>query len=228
MSEIKALLEQAGRSADAAPSAETVEADVLRGRAEHSRMRRRRAIRSSALGVATACVDAGALAIGLPGPPDDAAEAPRAGSTSPEAPGQGGASNATGRVRLVAYTGNQLDGFIVDRAPKGWFLQGSSEFALTIAPDGDKSHPDNFVGKLVVMLLSQDAKQSLPKGEPVEVGGGDAVVRRDRYGAVLTYEDAEGRFVQIQSPKVLGWANDELARFAEGVEVTVNARAGLG
>lgn len=113
--------------------------------------------------------------------------------------------------------------------PEGWFLQGSSPFSLTIAPEGDDTHPDDFVGKLVVMLLSRDAKQELPRGEPVEVGDEDGVVSRTGGpGAVLTYEDGEGHFVQVQSPKVLGWTNDQLARFAEGVEVTVNARQGQG
>ena len=80
------------------------------------------------------------------------------------------------------------------------------------------------------MLLSQDANQELPAGEPVDVGGRDGVVSRNGGGdlAALTYEDSEGHFVQVHSPNVLGWTNDELAQFAEAVEVTADARAGLG
>jgi hypothetical protein len=214
MTEIRELLDRTARSADVTPSIETVEADVERGRAALASARRRRAIRIAGAGVVATCALAGAVAIGLPDGTDDA----------------GGPSGAPAGVQLVAYTGDQLDGFIVDQAPDGWFLQGSSRYSLTIAPDGDSSHPADYVGKLVVFLLSRSAKQELPAGEPVEVGGRDAVISRDGGGGVatLTYEDPDGRFVQIQAPNVLGWTSDELAQFAEGVEVTADAKAGVG
>jgi hypothetical protein len=210
MNDIKDLLDQAVRSVGVAPSEEIVEADVLRGRAALDRRRRRRRIRSSVIGAVTATVVVVAsIAIGNL----DNGESP---------------ITATG-VQLVAYTGEQLDGFIVDRIPEGWYLQGSSPFALTIAPDGTaNTHPDNFMGKLVVMLFSQDMKQQLPEGEPVEVGGHDGVVRRTEEGATLSYEDVEGHFVEVQSPTVLGWTNDQLARFAEGVQVTADAQQTRG
>jgi hypothetical protein len=214
MTEISELLDRTARSADVTPSAETVEADVERGRAALASARRRRALRIAGAGVVATCVLAGAVAIGLPDGTEDA----------------GGPSGGPAGVRLVAYTGDQLDGFVVDQAPTGWFLQGSSQYSLTIAPEGDETHPDDYVGKLVVFLLSRSAKQELPAGEPVEVGGRDAVISRDGGGdaATLTYEDPEGHFVQVQAPDVLGWTNDEVAQFAEGVEVTADAKAGVG
>jgi hypothetical protein len=132
-------------------------------------------------------------------------------------------------VQLVAYSGKQLEGFIVDRTPEGWYLQGSSPFALTIAPEGDATHPDNFVGKLVVMLFSRDLKQELPKGEPVEVGDNEGVVTDTGDGVTtLFYEDGAGNLLQVQSPEVLGWTNEQLVRFAEGVHVTANAQQTRG
>jgi hypothetical protein len=223
MSDITELLQQAGHPGEPHPSRETVEADVRRGRAALARTRRRFALRASVIGVAAAsALVVGALAIG----PEDAGGPHERGQAA--SPPAGDPPSAGAQVELVAYTEEQLDGFIVDRVPQGWFLQGSSQFSLTIAPEGDNTHPDNFIGKLVVMLLSQDARQELPRGEPVEVAGEDGVVDHQGPVTVLTYTDADGRFVQIQAPKALGWATDQLTRFAEGVEVTANAKQGRG
>lgn len=222
MSDIKELLQHTAQSAERIPSAELIDADVHRGRAALVRRRRRRAIRSSVIGVAAAAALVGTtfVVVDLDGTGDnDVAFLPdriESTETGPE-------------IQLVAYTGEQLDGFLVYRVPEGWFLQGSSPFSLTIAPEGDESHPDNFTGKLVVMLLSSGAEQKLPAGEPVKVGGRDGVITRNQPdSAVLTYADGEGHFVQVQSPSVLGWTNDQLTQFAEGVQVTANAKQGRG
>jgi hypothetical protein len=208
MSDIKELLQESVRSIGA-PSDRVVEADVRRGKAALDRSRRRRVIRSSVVSAAAATLVVAGVVASL-------------GTNDRELP------RAPTGVQLVAYSGDQLDGFIVDRAPEGWFLQGSSPFALTIAPDGDTTHPDNFIGKLVVMLFSQDVKQELPDGEPVEVNGNDGVIVRLEDVTRLFFEDGEGHFVEIQSPAVLGWSNDQLARFAEGVQVTADAQQGRG
>src|SRR5207302_1273442 len=61
-------------------------------------------------------------------------------------------------IKLVKWEGTQPPGYQVAWMPKGWVVQGSTPFALTIAPPGDKDKsPDSFVGKLVVMLQSRDA-----------------------------------------------------------------------
>jgi hypothetical protein len=230
MSDIKQLLEQTVRSIDVVPSEETIEADLRRGRAALARSRHRRMIRSSVVGAAaTTILIGGLIAAGSyvnesPGGPTN--ESP--GGPTNESPG--GPTITPPQVQLVAYSGDQLEGFIVDRIPEGWYLQGSSPFALTIAPEGtSNTHPDNFIGKLVVMLLSQDAKQQLPKGEPVDVGGNKGVVTQTGGGTTtLSYEDGEGHFVQVQSPDVLAWTNEQLASFAEGVQVTADAQKGRG
>jgi hypothetical protein len=217
VSDIRELLEHAVSALDATPPEETVEADVLRGRTALARSRRRRMIRSSVIGAAAVTIMIGGVIA--------------AGSYQNESPDRSSRTplDTSSQVELVAYSGEQLDGFIVDRVPEGWFLQGSSPFALTVAPEGDTTHPDNFMGKLVVMLFSKDAKQELPKGDLVDVGGNKGVVTQTGDGVTtLSYEDGEGHFVQIQSPDVLGWTNEQLASFAEGVTVTADAQKTRG
>jgi hypothetical protein len=219
MSSLRELLDRAGRSAGTSPSADTVEADVLRGRAALARRRRRRSIGLSLGGIVAAFALVGTLiAVGGSGGPDEVA--PPARVASPSAAG----------VRLVNYTGEQPNGFIVSQVPEGWYIQRPDhpEYSLTIAPQGDTTSPDAFDGKLVVMLLSRSARQELPNGEPVKVGEYDGVVTRSPEAATLTYQDGDGHFVQVQAWNNLGWTNEQLAQFAEGVEVTANAQAGVG
>lgn len=111
----------------------------------------------------------------------------------------------------------------------GWELQGSTRYRLTIAPEGDTTSPDDFSGKRVVMLLSASAEQKLPEGEPIKVDGRDGVVSHDGAADLLTYVDADGRFVEVRARKsTLGWSNEQLVDFAEGVTVTADAEATVG
>jgi hypothetical protein len=129
----------------------------------------------------------------------------------------------------VAYQGDQLEGFVVDQVPEGWFLQGSNPYALTIAPQADTTSPDAFEGKLVVMLLSSSAPQKLPQGEPVEVGGNAGVISHGPPADTLTYHDDAGHFVQVQAWRsALGWTDEQLVSFAAGVHVTSDAQPGVG
>jgi hypothetical protein len=219
MSDIKDLLDRTVRSVDA-PSAETVEADVRRGRAALGRRRRGRAIRTVLAAAAATLVGTAVVAGNLGGSNDSIRIATGPGSDSHQ--------NGVASVRLVAYHGEQLEGFTVSQIPDGWYLQGSNAYRLTIAPQGDNSSPDAFEGKLMVMLLSSSAQQKLPQGEPVKVGNDDGVVSTGE-ADVLTYEDDAGHFVQIEAwHRALGWTTEQLIRFAEGVHVTSDAQAGVG
>jgi hypothetical protein len=226
MSDIKELFDRTARSAEVTPSAETVEADLLRGRAALARRRRGRAIRLSVAGTAAAALVGTTIVAGHLGRTDESTRP----ATSPSiGVNQGSGPDRGSSVRLVAYQGEQLDGFTVDQIPEGWFLQGSNAFSLTIAPQGDTTSPDDFVGKLVVMLLSSSAPQKLPEGDPVKVGDNDGVVAPGPPADTLTYEDGDGHFVQIQAwTAPLGWTKEQLASFAEGVEVTSHAQPGVG
>jgi hypothetical protein len=224
VNDIKELLERAVRSVEAAPTAEIVEADLQRGRAALAR--RRRTIRLGATAVAAAVVLAGAIvASNLGGAPGtiQVTGTPGNGTTHSSGPRPGTP------VRLVAYHGDQLDGFVVNQVPDGWYLQGSNAFRLTLAPEGDTTSPDDFEGKLVVMLLSSSAPQKLPEGDPVEVGGHDGVVSHGPPADTLTYDDGAGHLVQVQAwSSALGWTDQQLVAFAEGVQVTAGAQAGVG
>jgi hypothetical protein len=227
MRDIEELLDQTARSVEVTPPAETVEADLRRGRAALARRRRVRATWFSVAGtVAAAALVGTTIVAGNLGGTDDttgAAHGRRIGVN------QGSGPDRVRHVRLVAYQGEQLHGFIVDQVPEGWYLQGSNVFSLTIAPQGDTTSPDAFVGKLVVMLLSSSVQQELPQGEPVKVGEFDGVVSHQGEADTLTYEDGVGHFVQIQAWRdALGWTNEQLASFAEGVQVTSHAQAGVG
>jgi hypothetical protein len=226
MSDIEELLDRTARSVDVTPSAETVEADLRRGRAALARRRRGRAIRFSVAGAVAVSVLVGTTIVaGNLGGTDEVTgqPSPRIDANQSSGPDLGTT------IRLVAYQGDQLEGFIVAQVPEGWYLQGSNTFRLTVAPQGDTTSPDAFIGKLVVMLLSSSVPAELPNGEPVKVGTYDGVVTHDDAADTLTYEDGAGHFVQIQAWRdTLGWTNDQLAHFAEGVQVTSDAQAGVG
>jgi hypothetical protein len=227
MGDIEEVLDQMARSVDVTPPAETVEADLRRGRAALARRRRGRATWFSVAGTAAAAALVGTTMVAgnLGGTDETTGPAPGSKISA----NQGSGPHLGTPVRLVAYQGEQLDGFTVDQVPEGWYLQGSNAFSLTIAPQGDTTSPDDFVGKLVVMLLSSSAPQKLPPGEPVKVGDNDGVVTPGPPADTLTYEDDAGHFVQIQAwTAPLGWTNEQLASFAEGVQVTSHAQPGVG
>ena len=218
MSDIEELLDRTARSVEVKPSAETIEADLRRGRDALARRRRGRAVWLSVAGTVAVGILATTIVAGRLGTPNSTIGATRSPAPAHITP-----------IRLVAYHGPQLEGFVVDQVPEGWYLQGSNAFRLTIAPQGDTTSADAFIGKLVVMLLSSSAPQELPKGEPVEVGAFDGVVTHSDEADTLTYEDDTGHFVQIQAWRAaLRWTNEQLAGFAEGVQVTSDAQAGVG
>jgi hypothetical protein len=226
MTDIKEVLDRTARTVEVTPSAETVEADLRRGRVALARRRRSRVVRFSVAGtVAAALVGTTIVSGDLGGTNETTRPAP----SSRIVPTQGSGRGDAVAVRLVAYHGEQLDGFIVDQVPEGWYLQGSNTFRLTIAPQGDTSSPDDFVGKLVVTLLSSSAPQKLPSGEPVKVGAYDGVVTPGPPADTLFYENDAGHIVEIQAWRSsLGWTNEQLASFAQGVQVTSEAQPGIG
>jgi hypothetical protein len=132
-------------------------------------------------------------------------------------------------VALVAFAGAQPPGYRVSEMPKGWVVQGSTPYALTIAPAGDRDkNPDSFLGKLVVMLQSADAT-SPPTGEtPEPVNGRPGFYQVQDDTQMLTFQAAGGHWVVIQAPTLLGWSSAELVQFASGVQVLTAAQAGRG
>jgi hypothetical protein len=209
--------------------------DLTRGR----RLLRRRRQRMAGLAGVTAAVLCGILVPlslngSAPAASHPVAAAPSSPVSSPSKPVStpthaAPPENAAHRIKLVAWVGTQPPGYKVDWMPKGWVVQGSTPFALTIAPPGDKDKsPDSFVGKLVVMLQSADA--SHPPNDwadqPVNGRPGKFDVQGDTQ--ILIFKNAGGQWVDIQAPVSLGWDRAELAKFGGGVTVLGAAQPGRG
>lgn len=128
------------------------------------------------------------------------------------------APSSTG-VDLVAYSGEQPDGFEVARVPDGFVVQGSNPFTVTIARAGDTSHPDGFEDKLVVMLESGFAAPGRLKGDPVSVNGHPGAIRDSGEAVILEFHDGTHEVV-VQMWDSVGLTDEELVEFAEGVVVT--------
>ena len=208
--------------------------DLARGR----RLLRRRRQRIAGLAGVTAAVLGGIVVpLSLNGSAP-AASHPVAAASSPVSTHPKASSSPTHAttpatqthaIKLVAWVGTQPPGYKVDWMPKGWVVQGSTPFALTIAPPGDKDKdPTVFIGKLVVMLQSADA--SAPPAswadQPVNGRPGKFDVQGDTQ--ILIFKAAGGQWVDIQAPVSLGWDRAELAKFGSGVTVLGAAQAGRG
>jgi hypothetical protein len=236
MSDITELFEQFAPFADAQPSAETVDADVDRGRQALLREHRRRTIRRSMAATATVAAAAVIAVVVAQIAGSSGGARPRNVTLGPQVAEPAGGQpsvvkthHKTTPIKLVAYNGKQLAGFTVDKVPAGWFLSTSTQFALLIDPNGDKDNdPDAFVGKLAVLTQSRDVHH-LPKGTAVTVNGQPGVVTdQGKYGESLTYNDPGGFGVVIQAPAPLHWSDQQLVSFAEGVHVTSDAVASRG
>ncbi|NLT57100.1 MAG: hypothetical protein GXX79_21570 [Actinomycetales bacterium] len=197
-----------GRAVDPAP-------DLARGRA---RLHRRRTAVLSGTAAVAVTLGVAPLAANLGNaPPTSGHEASTRSTTASLEP-----------IALVAYTGEQAPGYRVAEVPQGWVVQGGDAYKLTIGLEGtEDTEPDSFLGKIVVMLQSRDAGE--PTGgvaQPVDGRPGWLVVEGPTQ--MLTYRDADGRWMVVQAPVSLGWDGARLARFAAGVEVLGNAEESRG
>jgi hypothetical protein len=199
--------------------------DLARGR----RLLRRRRLTGLAGAAGGAAVAAAiATAVLTLGPAGSAPHpAPAAGQPTRHTPAPAH-HPARRAIKLVFYQGYQAPGYQVSEVPRGWVVQGSNAFALTVAPadDPDKS-VDSFVGKIAVMLKSRD--EPAPKGQPnLPVAGRPGFLDRQGDTWILLYQDPSGQWVDIQFPAKLGWDRAQFAQFAAGVKVLGNAQPGRG
>lgn len=211
MNDVKELLERALADSHGPWPAHQVNAgdDLARGR----RLRRRR--RTLGVAAAAAGLTVGSLAATATG------AGPRPGP-------QAGSASTRHLAMLVAYQGRQVPGYRVAYAPRGWVIQGGNAFALTIAPKGDKDKSiASVTGKLVVMLQSRD-QHGRPPGAPLPVNGKPGRFSTQGNTQILYFKLADGRWLVVQAPTAFGWDSRQLARFASGVLVIGNARAGRG
>ena len=227
MSDITTLLQTIAPDV-APPTGAMIDADLARGRAALVRAHRRQIVRRATLGTTSLVVVA---AIGViatqsstttaPSTPTRASGTHRETATAPRAA-------VRPQVKLVDYAGAQLPGFTVAEVPQGWQLSTSTQYALLITQDGSTNNdPNVFLGKLAVLTSSID-QHGLGNGDAVTVSGQPGRVSRQPGVLMLSYNTANGFGVNIQAPTALGWDDQEIVAFAEGVKVTANAVHSVG
>ncbi len=232
MNDLKDLLELALSDVPGHDARVDPDADLARGR----RLLRRRRQRLAGLAGVTAAVLCGVLVpLALQGSAPSHHPAPAAVASSRPQPSHSQASQTSApdkqsrQIKLVAWVGTQPPGYQVAWMPKGWVVQGSTPFALVMAPPNDKDKsPDSFVGKLVVMLQSRDATAPPADWANQPVNGRPGKFDVQGPTQILTFKNASGQWVVIQAPVFLGWDSAELAKFASGVQVLAAAQQGRG
>lgn len=192
------------------PSAATAEdtaADLRRG---HKALSRRR-IKRAALGGAALTLAVGGAFSGI-------------ALTS----GNDGAPTvqAADNVRLVDYHGTQMPGFTVAKVPEGFVLQGSDPYVLAVARPEDKSSVSDFQDKIVVMLESSSAAPADSTNTSVS-GQPASLVTTPDGATVLKYTHGDFAVV-IQMWNTIHLTDEQLVEFAEGVEVTADAKPSHG
>lgn len=190
----------------------TVRRDVLRGRAGI----RRRNLRAGVVGLGFAALATVGVAVTVAG------QTPATPTVSPSR----SADPAQNSIELVAYQGDQERGFVVEKVPEGFELQGTTPYSLVIARHSDHTPLDAFEDKLVVMLESSSATGQ-PQGDQVVVGSTEGWLRHEAGSQILTYDDGKHRVV-VQAWSTLGLTDAQVIEFAEGVTVTTNAQPVAG
>ncbi len=218
MSDITDLFRRIGPDGTSIAADATVDGDLTRGHAALVRAHRRSVVRRSMVAtgglVVAAAVAVTATQLGGSSPTTNAA---------PRGPAPIVSAHHASAVKLVDWTGAQLNGFTVDEVPAGWHLSTSTQYALLITPDGSTDDdPDAFVGKLAVLTSSVD-EHGLGSGDPVTVNGQPGRVDLQDGTLLLRYNDPNGFGVDIQAPPALHWTDAQIVAFAEGVHVTGNA-----
>jgi hypothetical protein len=233
MTDLMDLLDSAaGRPA--APTSETVDGDLRRGRRA---LLHRRWARGGALVVTGAAVAVG-MAV-LPGAAPSSGQhrvVPAAGgvtvtgpTSSPPANGQSGATSVPtpGPGTLVPADPSGKDhAFSAALVPHAW-QQQLSDYVLAFEPPGTDTVINDFGGKLVVVLAGGVTPPS--DARHLRIGGNEA--RAWTEGDTSTYYVAladGGTNLVLQVPAALGWDDTTVARFAEGLAVGPGARAGVG
>jgi hypothetical protein len=231
MTDLKDLLGLAlddGPAAAHAGALPGVHDDLARGR----RLRRRRT-RGRMLG-ASAAVAAVAVAVAVPaltaGPsakPTAAASQPATAGVPHSAPA-GASHPAAAGIRLVAYTGTQPPGYVVKVIPDNWVVQGSTPFALTIAPaNAANKDPDYFLGKLVVTQESFDTSGA-QGWTSARIPGHTAYYSVQDNTASLVIEQTASRWLLVQAPTSLHWTEQQEVQFGLGVTILSTAQEGKG
>ena len=116
-------------------------------------------------------------------------------------------------------------GFTVDKVP-GWLvLGGASQYALTINPAGDQDLSRRLRGQADRAARLERRNASPEERTPRSQWTGSQARPGMTAASSLGHTDGAGHRIVIEVPNKLGWSDDEIVAFAEGVHVTT-ARAG--
>ena len=214
MTDLRDVLDSAAGDV-ASPTPDVVADDVRRGR--RALVRQRYARTGAGLLLTGAAVAVGVLVI-----PELVTQPAQ---TQVAVPGAGGSARPAA-VALVPFDqGAQPKPISAGLVPDGWSVTGN-EYALVIAPAGNTTSPDDFQGKLVVMVSPDQTAAS--GATSIDVAGTPGTVSVESGTQILIYTPDGGRQVVVQAPAALGWDDATLARFAAAVTVTADAQAGRG
>lgn len=226
MSDLRTLLHQSADLSPATVEASAVDADLARGRQALRRRRARRMSAGSGLLVAAAVGAMAVVSTGLqpsldrPSPPTSAVQ-----------PARGAA------IEMVAYTGAQPSGYVLDTVPAGWVVRDDTAAALTLAPagaeapEGDVDGSISFEGTIGITTLADSGVPTGVQLDDVEVAGQPAVIAHMLGSGdtrSLFLEQPSGAYLVIQVWDGLGWDNEHIARFASSVHVTDDAQLSVG
>lgn len=226
MSDLRTLMHQ---SADLVPDAletSAVDADLARGRQALRRRRARRMSAGSGLLVAAAIGAMAVVSNGLQPPLDRPSP-----STSTVQPDSGAA------IEMVAYTGAQPSGYVLDKVPSGWTVRDDTTSVLTLAPAGattPDAGPEGAIGFEGTIAITTQADTGLPTGvrlDDVEVAGVPAVIAHLKGAGdtrALFLPQPAGVYLVIQVWDGLNWDNDHIAQFASSVHVSDGAKISVG
>lgn len=134
-------------------------------------------------------------------------------------------TQAADNVRLVDYDGTQMPGYTVAKVPEGFVLQGSDQFVLAVARPDDKSSISDFRDKIVVSLESPSGTEDSPN---TTVNGQPATLVTTPDGATMLKYAYRDFTVVIQMWNTIHLTDKQLIEFAEGVEVTADAKPSVG
>jgi hypothetical protein len=217
MTHLRDVLDSAAGDA-ASPTPDVVADDVRRGR--RAMLRQRYARTGAGLLLTGAAVATGVLVI-----PQLGTEPAQTQLAVPGAGGAGGPAQPSA-VALVPFdAGASPKPISAGLVPDGWSVTGNA-YALVIAPAGSATSPDDFQGKLVVMLSPDQT--AAPGATSIDVAGARGTVSVEHGTQILIFTPDGHRQVVVQAPAALGWDGATLARFAAAVTVSGDAQAGRG
>ena len=133
---------------------------------------------------------------------------------------------AADNVRLVDYDGTQMPGFTVAKVPEGFVLQGSDQYVLAVARPDDDTTVGDFRDKIVVTLETTTSGTQDPAN--TTVGGQPATLVTTPDGATMLKYAYRDFTVVIQMWSTIHLTDEQLVEFAEGVEVTADAKPSVG